>query len=226
MNAQGPAVERCVDVVIVNWNAGPLLRECAESVVAPGRGLVSGVVVVGNDSSAGSDRSIERLAGVTLIRAGENLGFARACNLGAASGGAEFLLFLNPDTRLLPDSLAPVIGFMRRAESADVGICGIQLVGENGAVARNCARFPSAAGFVARTAGLDRVSPAFSHFESEWDHATTREVDQVMGAFFLVRRSVFDSLQGFDERFFVYFEDLDLALRARRAGWSSVYFAG
>jgi GT2 family glycosyltransferase len=60
---------------------------------------------------------------------------------------------------------------------------------------------------------------------AEWDHAQTRQVDQVIGAFFLVRRGLFESLHGFDERFFVYFEEVDFAYRARQAGWLSVYLA-
>ena len=60
---------------------------------------------------------------------------------------------------------------------------------------------------------------------SEWDHATNRDVDQVIGAFFLIRRTVFEALNGFDERFFVYFEEVDVSYRARQAGWRSVYLA-
>lgn len=215
-----------VDVVIVNWNAGSLLRECVDSVLAHGPPYVAATIVVDNDSTDGSAGTVEGLNGITLVHAGRNLGFSKACNLGAGRGHAEYVLFLNPDARLLAGSLASVLGFMSRPDSSKIGICGIQLVGEDGRVSRNCARFPTLGGILARSAGLDRVAPRFSHFETEWDHGTTREVDQVMGAFFLVRRALFDSLGGFDERFFVYFEDVDLAFRARKAGWSSVYFAG
>jgi len=75
--------------------------------------------------------------------------------------------------------------------------------------------------------GLDRLLPKIfpSHFATDWAHDESRAVDQVMGAFFFVRRAVFDALGGFDERFFVYFEDLDFATRARARGWSSLYLA-
>ncbi len=75
--------------------------------------------------------------------------------------------------------------------------------------------------------GLDRSGYSIfpTHFLSEWDHCDTRAVDQVMGAFFFLRRSMFVKIGGFDERFFVYFEDLDLAVRARELGWTSVYIA-
>jgi GT2 family glycosyltransferase len=80
---------------------------------------------------------------------------------------------------------------------------------------------------IGNSVGLDRLIPSVFPplFVTEWAHDETREVDQVMGAFFFVRRSLFETLSGFDERFFVYFEDLDFAVRARRRGSKSVYLA-
>jgi hypothetical protein len=212
-------------IVIVNWNAGRQLLECVDSVVRHGLPVVSQIIVVDNGSADGSAEAVEGLPRVTLLRAGENLGFARACNLGAAQADSEFLLFLNPDTRVFPDTLATAVAFMHRPENATVGICGVQLVDENGRVARSCARFPSVSQLLAHTIGLDRVCSSLSHFMVEWDHANTRRVDQVIGAFFLVRRDLFRVLKGFDERFFVYYEEVDFSLRARALGWGSVFLA-
>lgn len=215
----------CVDIVIVNWNAGQQLRECVDSVVQHGDSLVSKIVVIDNGSTDGSDRTVDGLPNVTLIRAGENLGFGKACNVGAGLASGEFILFLNPDARVFPGTLAAALNFMQQRENAAAGICGVQLVDENGHVVRTCARFPSVHGFVSHAAGIDRIIPTFGHFMHEWNHATTRQVDQVMGAFFLVRRSVFEALGGFDERFFVYFEEVDFSYRAKQRGWPSIYFA-
>ena len=93
-----------ISVIIVNWNAGIQLRECVDSVIQYGRPLVEQIVVVDNGSTDGSETAIEGLPSVTLIRVGANLGFGRACNLGAANSNSEFLLFLNPDARLFPDT--------------------------------------------------------------------------------------------------------------------------
>jgi hypothetical protein len=73
--------------------------------------------------------------------------------------------------------------------------------------------------------GLDRIARMPSHLMEEWDHTTTRDVDHVMGAFYLVRRRLFEQLHGFDERFFVYLEDLDLSIRVRDAGYRIVFLA-
>jgi N-acetylglucosaminyl-diphospho-decaprenol L-rhamnosyltransferase len=97
-----------------------------------------------------------------------------------------------------------------------------------GRVQRTCARAPTAATLLLRTLFLDRLCPALvpPHFLTHWDHGDTRPVDQVMGAFLLIRRELFESLGGFDERFFLYYEDVDLCVGAREAGWSVVYHAG
>jgi GT2 family glycosyltransferase len=214
-----------IDVIIVNWNAGAQLLECVDSVIRYGQRFVGRIIVVDNGSSDGSESAVENLPNVTLIRAGANLGFGKACNLGAASANNEFVLFLNPDARLYPDSLVKVLDFMHRPDNAKVGICGVQLIDEDGHIARSCARFPSVRGFVAHATGLERFIPTLGHSMREWDHTTTRQVDQVIGAFFLIRKSVFEMIKGFDEKFFVYFEEVDVSYRAKKLGWSSVFFA-
>jgi GT2 family glycosyltransferase len=214
-----------IDIVVVNWNAGRQLRICVDSVAQYGCGLIRQTIVADNGSTDGSDGSVEVMPDVRLIRAGANLGFARACNLGAQQTEGEYLLFLNPDAALYADTLPKVMAYMQAPENAAVGICGVQLLDEAGHVSRSCARFPTALGFVSHAAGLSRLFPRLGYFMAEWDHAQTRRVDHVIGAFFLVRREVFEALGGFDERFFVYLEDLDFSLRAHQAGWSSVFLA-
>lgn len=214
-----------IEIVIVNWNAGGQLKTCIDSIFQYGRDCVTRIIVVDNGSTDGSDASIDGLPNVTLIRTGANLGFGKACNLGAQQTKSEYLLFLNPDAALHSDSLSKALTFMQKPANTRVGICGVQLLDEAGHVSRSCARFPSAVGFVAHAVGLDRFFPRLGHFMAEWDHAQTRQVDHLIGAFFLVRRELFNALHGFDERFFVYLEDLDFSYRARQRGWRSVYLA-
>lgn len=214
-----------VDIVVVNWNAGHQLYDCIRSIQKYGVPCVANTIVVDNASNDGSEKTVENMTGVQVICTGKNLGFGKACNLGAQNSKSEYLLFLNPDAALYSDTLPKVLSFMQNPINAKVGICGVQLIDEFGHISKSCSRFPSAMNFVFHTIGLDRFFPKLGHFMTEWDHKQTREVDHVIGAFFLVRRVVFDALKGFDERFFVYLEDLDFSLRARNAGWHSVYFA-
>jgi GT2 family glycosyltransferase len=217
-----------VHVVIVNWNAGPQLGECLQSFAAVEQdGVIVRITVVDNASTDGSCEGLTAAVPLSIIRNAENRGFGAACNQGAAGAESDYLLFLNPDTRLMPGSLSGPVTYLQSDQHGAVGIAGIQLLGDNGKVTRNTARMPTAWSMVGGAIGLDRLLPtAFPpHFVVDWAHDQTREVDQVMGAFFLVRRKVFEAVGGFDERFFVYFEDLDFAVRARAQGWSSVYLA-
>jgi GT2 family glycosyltransferase len=215
------------DIIIVNWNSGSQLHSCINSILEFGLPLVNQIIVVDNGSTDGSEIDIENLPKVILIRAGYNRGFAVACNQGAAFASENYLLFLNPDTRLFPNSLSIPLDYMNDKKNAKVGICGIQLVDESGRVSRSCARFPSLSVFLAQALGLNRLARLrhLTQAMAEWSHDTTQSVDQVIGAFFLIRYSLFKSLGGFDERFFVYFEEVDFALRAHQAGWYSVYLA-
>jgi GT2 family glycosyltransferase len=195
-------------IVIVNWNAGRHLVDCLDCISATSRGgfELDRVVVVDNASSDGSadDLHFPGLP-VSLLRNTVNRGFAAACNQGARSCSADYLLFLNPDMRVLADSLQTPIQFMEEQRNAKVGICGIRLLDKERKVSRSCSWFPTHTSLLA--------------------HLESGQVDQVMGAFFLVRRELFESLGGFDERFFVYFEDLDFSYRAKQAGWQNYYLA-
>jgi N-acetylglucosaminyl-diphospho-decaprenol L-rhamnosyltransferase len=219
-----------LDIIIVNWNSGQHTRHCLESVAAASRKGTrpERVVVVDNNSQ---DDSAERLHAsgllLSLIRNETNRGFAAACNQGARGSQADYLLFLNPDVTLLANSLSAPLLFMEQAENRNVGICGIQLVDRQGRLTCSCSQFLKPWEFHARMFGLDRLLPSRvpGSFLPEREHRESKQVDQVMGAFFLVRRTVFESLHGFDGRFFVYFEDLDFSYRAQRAGFSSFFLA-
>ncbi|MCJ2048886.1 glycosyltransferase family 2 protein [Methylobacterium sp. J-070] len=214
-----------LDVVIVNWNGGALLGACLASLAAVRDAATVQVTVVDNASGDGSTCNLPPLPRpLRLIRNAANLGFGRACDQGAAAGDAPAILFLNPDTQVAPDALACA----RAALMADprTGIVGARLVDPDGRTARSCARTPSGPGLLARALALDRLGLVRPHFLLDWDHAEDRAVDQVMGAFLMIRRDLFQALGGFDPRFFVYWEDVDLCARARAAGFSVRHVAG
>lgn len=219
-----------LDIIIVNWNSGTQLQDAIISIAKFGVKTVNKLIVVDNGSSDDSLMMVEANATdlpfpLRIIRNLANLGFGAGCNQGASQTDSEFLLFLNPDTVLFEDTLSKALTYMQDSANARVGICGVQLLDMQTRISRSCSQFPSARRFIAQAMGLDRVFPQLGHFMTEWDHRETREVDQVMGAFFLVRRAVFEALGGFDERFFVYFEEVDFSRRARNRGWRSVYLA-
>ncbi len=210
-----------IDVVIVNWNAG--LQACVESVSEFGAGLVGQIIVVDNGSTDHSMQLIENVPLVHSVLLAENAGFARGCNQGALHATSPYILFLNPDAAIYADTLPSVIACMESSEHRDTGICGVRLLDEQGHVARSCSRYPSALRCAAQSLGLDKFAPRLGSAMTEWDHLQNRYVDQVIGAFFLVRRDLFIQLDGFDERFFVYYEEVDFAYRAAKAGFRSYY---
>ncbi len=219
-----------LDIIIVNWNAGKQLYECINSIIAADREgfKLQRVVIVDNASSDGSIDCLKNLdLPLEIIQNLTNRGFAAACNQGSEHSQADYLLFLNPDTRLFKNSLIKPIQFMENPTNTHIGICGIQLLDENGVVNRHCCYFPNPRKLFNKILGLNYIS--LKHFSSytmvEWEHSTNRKVDHVIGAFYLVRRKLFESLNKFDERFFVYWEDMDFSYRAYQAGWYCYYLA-
>ena len=219
-----------LDIILVNRNSGGYLRACLSSMTRTNRkGIILNRVCVVDDDS--SDDSLEGIGRFNLpldIRRNRvHRGYGASCNLGAANSRSDYLLFLNTDTSLSAESLLAPLLYMERPEHYDVAITGIQLLDESGGVSRSCARFPTIGRFFASIFGLNRLFPTrfLSHQMKEWDHLRTQEVDQVIGAFLVIRRSVFDRLDGYDERFFVYMEDLDLSMRVRALGLKSVFLS-
>jgi len=192
---------------------------------------VSAIIIVDNHSPDDSVAAVESLGNppsdLRIIHNSENRGFAAACNQGSVLARGEYLLFLNPDTVLHERSLSVTLDYLEQQRNTNIGIVSIQLFDPCGRIARSCSRFATLRVFLAHCLGINRLAAfiEWNMFWEEWAHDHTEPVDHVIGAFYLIRRSVFESLKGFDERFFVYFEDMDLSLRAHKAGWRSVFLA-
>jgi hypothetical protein len=226
-NGQREDVE--VSVVIVNWNGGEMLHDCLRSLAQCERLGRMEIIVVDNASTDGSWDSIPELPyPLRVVRNETNLGFAMACNQGAELGSGQFVLLLNPDSMLLPDSISGALDFLAQRGQSNVGICGIQLEKAAGKVSKTCSRLPTPRVLAAKSWRLDRFLPVIFPpvFMNEWNHQSTRDVEVVIGAFFLVRRGVWDQLGGMDERFFVYYEEVDFCERSRQAGYRTVYYSG
>jgi len=220
-----------VSIIIINWNSGSQLNDVLSSIIRFHNGLVSSVVVVDNASFDGSLKSIELMNDlpfrIKIFRNKENIGFGAACNQGVALSESKFILFLNPDARLFENSLSISLAYLQDRKNQSVGVVGIQLIDDQNRISRSCSRFPTLGIFVAQALGINRLH-GLRHLNTQmtdWGHDETRVVDHVIGAYYLMPRSIFNTISGFDERFFVYFEDLDLSLRVQQAGYQCVYLA-
>ncbi len=207
-------------IVLVSFNTRALLRDCLRTLDAAPPTLARETLVVDNASRDDSAAMVAaEFPAVRLIRNATNLGFARANNLGwRASSGAQ-ILFLNSDTLVPPTALPALVAFLDAHPAA--GICAPRLARADGSAQPFAfGRDPSPAYLVAR--GWNRL--ARRRALHDWDTRAAQRVDWVSGAGLCVRRAVLEQIGGWDENFFMYFEDNDLCLRARRAGWD-VYYA-
>ena len=218
---------RCVDVVIVNWNSGTQAKDAVEAILVQGSASVASIVVVDNASSDGSVELIPDDNRLKIVKNAQNVGFGAACNTGARFGSAQFILLLNPDTRVEPDTISSAVSFMQSPGGEAYTTCGVKLYDEGGKIQRHCARIPGMRSLVGEATGFSVLLPKLFPpiLMTEFDHLESRDVPHVIGAFYLVRRSAFERVNGFDEDFFVYFEDLDLSKRIQNEDGRIRYLA-
>jgi hypothetical protein len=183
------------------------------------------VIVVDNNSSDGSvEMVLSRFRGVHLIRNERNIGFAAANNIGMRVAEGPYVLFLNPDTILTPHALTKAIDYLNRHEA--VGVLGCKLLNTDGSFQPSARDFPTLWSVLLESTFLYKLLPHFKGIGNPWVLSAEQpvNVDVVKGAFFLVRRKALEQVGGFDERFFLYSEEQDWCLRARKLGWSVVYY--
>jgi N-acetylglucosaminyl-diphospho-decaprenol L-rhamnosyltransferase len=215
-----PASSTSLVTVIVSYNTADLLTRCLESLL-PQMDADDTLVVVDNASRDGSADMVERdFPQVLLVRSAHNLGFGRACNIGASKGSGSVLLF-NPDAIAYDGMIANLKSAPARLPGAR--IIGGRSVDERGDTdPRSCWGAPTVWSTLCFAMGLSSVFKRSALFNPEampsWDRMTEREVDMVSGALMLVERQLWNELSGFDERYFMYGEDLDLCLRASELG--------
>jgi GT2 family glycosyltransferase len=215
-----------LEVVIVSYRCGPMLRECLQSLQQhpPARGLR--ITVVDNDSGDGTADVVRReFQDVRLIALDENVGFSAANNLVLRETTAEYVLVLNPDTRLCEGTLDTLLRLMDANER--VGIAGCRLVQEDGTFDHAARRsFPtpaSALGHFLRVGRSERAPASLAAYRAP--DVGEGPVDAVNGAFMLMRRSALDRVGLFDEGYWMYMEDLDLCYRFAQAGLGVWYEA-
>ncbi len=216
-----------VSVVVVSYNTREFLSACLSSCAVDAGGPAVQFVVVDNASSDGSAERIAREhPEADLVRNAVNAGFAAACNQGFARARGRYVVMLNPDARLRPGALATAVA--RMDAQPGTGLAGARLVGEDGSPQPSARQFPSVLNTLLVLSGLADRHPRsrlFGRSNRTWAPADEpAEVDWVPGAFAIVRGDLLARLGGFDERFFFYYEEVDLCRRIRAEGFSVAYW--
>jgi GT2 family glycosyltransferase len=224
-----------LSIIIVSHNVKFFLEQCICSVSRAmdrlrDSGRSAEVIVFDNDSSDGStDYLAIRFPWVTLLRSTHNLGFARANNQACMHAAGQYILFLNPDTILEEQTLEKCIDFLEQHDHA--GALGVRMLDGKGNFLRESVRgFPTSWAAFCKYSGLTNLFPRSrrlaGYYMGELDKSVDQQVEVLSGACMFVRREVLDRTGGFDERFFMYAEDIDLSYRIRQAGFSNYYCAG
>lgn len=218
-----------LSIIIVSYNVKYFLEQCLYSVEKAMQGIDAEVIVVDNASADNTLAYLqERFPGVHYIASEQNLGFAKACNLGLAQARGANILFLNPDTLLAEDTLSICLDFFKQHPQA--GALGVRMIDGSGQFLRESKRsFPSPITSFYKLTGLASLFPRSRRFGKYHlgylaEHEN-HEVDVLAGAFMLIRKEVLDQVGSFDETFFMYGEDVDLSYRIQQAGYKNYYLA-
>jgi N-acetylglucosaminyl-diphospho-decaprenol L-rhamnosyltransferase len=218
-----------MEVIVVCWNDRTKITTALDSVFALPEvrahpGLVN-VVISDNGSTDGSRDFLRARYGerIHIVENGKNLGFAAACNRAFAATSAEYIFLLNPDAELRPGALATMIAFLDAHPRC--GIAGSRILNYDGSVQQSVGEFDTWAGAFLRSSAWGEW-PIFARFANgaslrDWHYDTQRRVDLAIGAALAIRRRLIAQIGAFDERFFLYHEEVDFAKRAAGAGWET-----
>jgi hypothetical protein len=214
-----------VSIIIVSWNVKDLLKKCLESILRYSQNIEYEIIVVDNASTDGTVEMVrQNFSQVQLIANQENLGFAKANNIGIRQSKGKYVLLLNPDTEFVENSLEKVIAKMESDQK--IGVLGCRLLNPNKSLQQSVRRLPTILNQLVILFKLHKFFPSLLHnyLAKDFDYSREQRVDQVMGAFFLVRRSVFREIGLLDEKYFIWFEEVDFCSRVVQADSDVVYW--
>lgn len=213
-----------LSIIIVSWNVKDKLRENLAALYKSEGDFKFEVFVVDNNSGDGSATMVAaEFPDVRLIANSENLGFAKANNQAIKSAAGKFILLLNPDMRVRPDTLKNILAWADSNQQAT--ICGCKLVDEKGDIVKQVRRFPRLWDQLMVVLKIPHIFPSVvdGYLESGFDYSRTAKVDSIRGAFFLINREQYKKISGLDkplldERYFIWFEEVDFCREVYKLG--------
>jgi hypothetical protein len=213
-----------ISVILVSYNTIEMTKVALGHLLASSKDIEIEIVIVDN---ASKDHSAEVLRDeypqITLIENKKNVGFGRANNQALPYINSRYVLLLNTDAFVEPDTISKTIQYMEG--NPKCGILGVKLLGRDGALQPSCRYFPTPWNNFLKRTGLSRIfKQAKMVDDMTWDHASVRNCDWVPGCYYLVRKEVIDQVGLFDPRYFLYSEEMDHCFAARKAGWDVTFY--
>lgn len=217
-----------LSIIILNYKTRGLLRQCLRGIASSGDNVKLQVIVVDNASGDGSVEMVERdFPDVKLIASAENRGFAAGMNLGLRHATGRYIVMLNTDIAIMEKPFDRLVKFMD--QHPRVGMAGPKLLNPDGSVQDSCYRFPHTFTPLYRRTPLGKIpgirAQLKAYVMSDFDHQDNRPVDWLLGAFVIVRSAALPAVGEMDERFFLYFEDVDWCRRFWANNWEVWYVA-
>lgn len=213
-----------LSIIIVSWKVKDLLRENLQTLFKSQVDFDWEVFVVDNNSQDGTGEMIKKdFPQVKLIANSDNLGFARANNQAIKKAGGDYILLLNPDMRVFPNTLSHMILWADKHPEA--GVSGCHLVDEKGKTIAQARNFPTLWDQLAIVLKIPHIFPQVldKYLKKDFDYSREAEVDSIRGSFFLIRKEVVEKIGGLDERYFIWFEEVDYCRQVWEAGWKVIY---
>jgi len=219
-----------LSIIIINYNHRNYLKQCLKNIVEANINLDFEVIVIDNNSKDTSKKFLSELnipsLKLKVILNNKNYGFAKANNQGIKLAQGKYVLILNPDVIVLKDSVEKLYQFLE--ENSEAAMVGPKLLNPNGTIQYSSCKFPCWYMPILRRTFLGKLpflkKELGKYLMSDWQHNETREVDWLLGAALMIRKEVLEKINYFDERFFLYFEDTDLARRIWKFGKKVYYF--
>ena len=214
-----------ISVILVSYNTAEMSVEALTCLFASVGPIELEVFVVDN---ASKDNSVQRIGSsfpqIKMIVNEKNVGFGRANNQVLNQVTGEYVLLLNTDAFIEPDTITKTVNYMQ--ENAKIGVLGVRLVGSDGSQQPSCRHFPKPFNSFVQRLGLEKLFPAVTLVdETNWNPQLSQTCDWVPGCYYLVRRAVIDDVGLFDNRYFLYSEEVDHCFATKKAGWLVGYFA-
>lgn len=212
--------------IIASWNARDHLSACLDTLTAELSDRRAEIIVVDNNSTDGSPEMVgERFPHVRLIRNDENLGFAKANNIGIRQSTGKYIVLVNSDVKVLEDCIDRMMSYLDN--DADVGMIGPKILGADGNVQRSCMGFPTLWNSFCRALALDAIFPKSKllggNMLTFFQHDALCDVDVINGCIWMVRRDALNEVGLLDENFFMYGEDIDWCKRFWDGGWRVLF---